>query len=44
VSVTVYVPPDAYVRDGFVAVEPDLEDVYFHRLAAAAGGHVPAEA
>ena len=30
--------------DGFVAVEPDLEDVYFHRLAAAAGGHVPAEA
>ncbi|MCA2982286.1 MAG: ABC transporter ATP-binding protein [Gemmatimonas sp.] len=30
--------------DGFVAVEPDLEDVYFHRLAEAAGGRVPVEA
>lgn len=30
--------------DGFVAVEPDLEDVYFHRLAAASGGRVPVEA
>ncbi|MEQ1691010.1 MAG: ABC transporter ATP-binding protein [Gemmatimonas sp.] len=30
--------------DGFVAVEPDLEDVYFHRLATVSGGHVPVEA
>lgn len=30
--------------DGFVAMEPDLEDVYFHRLAAASGGRVPVEA
>jgi ABC-2 type transport system ATP-binding protein len=30
--------------DGFVSVEPSLEDVYFHRLAAVSGGHVPAEA
>ena len=30
--------------DGFEQVEPDLEDVYFHRLAAASGGRVPAEA
>jgi ABC-2 type transport system ATP-binding protein len=30
--------------EGFVAVEPDLEDVYFHRLAAASGGRVPVEA
>lgn len=30
--------------DGFVSVEPTLEDVYFHRLAAVSGGHVPAEA
>lgn len=30
--------------DGFVSVEPDLEDVYFHRLAAASGGRVPVEA
>ena len=29
--------------DGFVAVEPDLEDVYFHRLAMISGGHVPVE-
>jgi ABC-2 type transport system ATP-binding protein len=29
--------------DGFVAVEPDLEDVYFHRLAAASGGRLPVE-
>jgi len=30
--------------DGFVAIEPDLEDVYFHRLAAIAGGRLPVEA
>lgn len=30
--------------DGFVAVEPDLEDVYFHRLAEVSGGRVPVEA
>ncbi len=30
--------------DGFASVEPNLEDVYFHRLAAVSGGHVPAEA
>ncbi len=30
--------------DGFEQVEPDLEDVYFHRLAAASGGRVPVEA
>ena len=30
--------------DGFVAVDPDLEDVYFHRLAEASGGRVPVEA
>ena len=27
--------------DGFEQVEPDLEDVYFHRLAQASGGRVP---
>ncbi len=30
--------------DGFVAVEPDLEDVYFQRLATTKGGRAPAEA
>ena len=30
--------------DGFVHVEPDLEDVYFHRLAEVSGGRVPVEA
>ena len=30
--------------DGFVAIEPDLEDVYFHRLASVSGGRVPVEA
>ena len=30
--------------DGFVAVDPNLEDVYFHRLAEASGGRVPVEA
>ncbi len=28
--------------DGFEQVAPDLEDVYFHRLATASGGHIPA--
>jgi len=30
--------------DGFESVAPDLKDVYFHRLAEAAGGVVPVEA
>ncbi len=30
--------------DGFPSVEPDLEDVDFHRLAAIAGGRAPVEA
>jgi ABC-type multidrug transport system ATPase subunit len=30
--------------DGFESVEPDLEDVYFHRLAQVSGGQVPVEA
>jgi len=29
--------------DGFVAIEPDLEDVYFHRLASVAPSSVPAD-
>lgn len=29
--------------DGFESVEPDLEDVYFHRLAQVSGGQVPVE-
>lgn len=40
----VHVYSDANPGDGFVAIEPDLEDVYFHRLAAASGGRVPVEA
>jgi ABC-type multidrug transport system ATPase subunit len=38
----VHAPTDP--GDGFVSVEPSLEDVYFHRLAEASGGRVPAEA
>jgi ABC-type multidrug transport system ATPase subunit len=30
--------------DGFVSIEPDLEDVYFHRLAEVSGGRVPVDA
>jgi ABC-2 type transport system ATP-binding protein len=30
--------------EGFESIEPDLEDVYFHRLAEASGGRVPVEA
>jgi ABC-type multidrug transport system ATPase subunit len=30
--------------DGFEQVSPDLEDVYFHRLAESSGGNVPVEA
>ncbi|MBK6488466.1 MAG: ABC transporter ATP-binding protein [Gemmatimonadetes bacterium] len=30
--------------DGFEAVEPGLEDVYFHRLATLSGGRVPVDA
>ncbi|MEP6780632.1 MAG: ABC transporter ATP-binding protein [Gemmatimonadaceae bacterium] len=30
--------------DGFESIDPDLNDVYFHRLASASGGAVPVEA
>jgi ABC-2 type transport system ATP-binding protein len=43
-STVLHVYADADPGDGFVMMEPDLEDVYFHRLATAAGGRVPAEA
>ena len=36
-STVLHVYADADPGDGFVAVEPDLEDVYFHRLAVAGG-------
>ena len=42
-NTVLHVYAEAHPGEGFVAVEPDLEDVYFHRLAAASGGHVPAE-
>jgi ABC-type multidrug transport system ATPase subunit len=43
-STVLHVYAEADPGDGFEAVEPVLEDVYFHRLAAASGGRVPAEA
>jgi ABC-type multidrug transport system ATPase subunit len=43
-STVLHVYAEADPGDGFEAVEPALEDVYFHRLAAASGGRVPAEA
>jgi hypothetical protein len=42
-STVLHVYAESDPGDGFVAVEPDLEDVYFHRLAVAAGGQVPEE-
>lgn len=42
-STVLHVYAESDPGDGFVSVEPDLEDVYFHRLAAAAGGQLPAE-
>lgn len=39
----VHVYAEASPGDGFVQVEPDLEDVYFHRLAEVSGGQVPNE-
>jgi hypothetical protein len=35
---------ESHPGDGFVLIEPDLEDVYFHRLAEVSGGRVPVEA
>ncbi|WP_396222507.1 ABC transporter ATP-binding protein [Gemmatimonas sp.] len=43
-STMLHVYAESDPGDGFEAVEPVLEDVYFHRLATAAGGRVPAEA
>jgi ABC-type multidrug transport system ATPase subunit len=42
-STVVHVYAESDPGEGFVSVEPDLEDVYFHRLAEAAGGRVPVE-
>jgi ABC-2 type transport system ATP-binding protein len=39
-----HVYSEAAPGDGFESIEPDLEDVYFHRLAEASGGRVPVEA
>jgi ABC-type multidrug transport system ATPase subunit len=38
----IHVYSDGDPGDAFEQVEPDLEDVYFHRLAEASGGQVPA--
>ncbi|MCE2941023.1 MAG: ABC transporter ATP-binding protein [Gemmatimonadota bacterium] len=43
-STVLHVYAESAPGDGFEAVEPVLEDVYFHRLAAAGGGRVPVEA
>ncbi len=43
-STVLHVYAESNPVDGFVAVEPDLEDVYFHRLAEVSGGRVPVEA
>ncbi|HYW29859.1 MAG TPA: ABC transporter ATP-binding protein [Gemmatimonas sp.] len=43
-NTVLHVYADGDPGDGFVAVEPDLEDVYFHRLAQSSGGRVPVEA
>lgn len=42
-NTVLHVYADSSPGDGFEPVEPDLEDVYFHRLAKASGGRVPAE-
>ncbi len=43
-STVLHVFAESDPGDGFEAIEPDLEDVYFHRLAEASGGRVPVEA
>lgn len=43
-NTVLHVYADSDPGDGFVAVDPDLEDVYFHRLAQVSGGQVPVEA
>lgn len=43
-NTVIHVYAESSPGDGFVSMEPDLEDVYFHRLAEAGGGRVPAEA
>ena len=43
-STVLHVYAESNPGDGFVPVDPDLEDVYFHRLAEVSGGRVPVEA
>jgi ABC-2 type transport system ATP-binding protein len=43
-ATVLHVYSDQNPGDGFEQVDPDLEDVYFHRLASASGGRVPVEA
>jgi ABC-2 type transport system ATP-binding protein len=43
-NTVVHVYAETDPGDGFLQVEPDLEDVYFHRLAEASGGTVPVDA
>jgi ABC-2 type transport system ATP-binding protein len=43
-STVLHVYGESHPGDGFVLIEPDLEDVYFHRLAEVSGGRVPVEA
>lgn len=43
-STVLHVYAESHPGGGFVQIEPDLEDVYFHRLAEVSGGRVPVEA
>lgn len=43
-NTVLHVYAESDLGDGFTQVDPDLEDVYFHRLAEASGGRVPVEA
>jgi ABC-type multidrug transport system ATPase subunit len=43
-STVLHVYAESDPGDGFEAIEPGLEDVYFHRLAEVSGGRVPVEA
>ncbi|MES2521164.1 MAG: ABC transporter ATP-binding protein [Gemmatimonadota bacterium] len=43
-SVVLHVYADSDPGDGFAPIDPDLEDVYFHRLAQMSGGRVPTDA
>lgn len=43
-STVLHVYAESHPGDGFVQIEPDLEDVYFHRLAEVSGGRVPVDA